>query len=243
MALSVVKAHHNVRGTPLNRTLLSTVLFSLLTVSPAFAQDDDDTAPAAPSSEAPSSEAPSVSSDFAFVYGRNVSQGLNVTGFALEIKKNIGTQLSVGGRLSGLIGVSLKANENSAAAKAYSASPILLKGEYAFSENSKRPYVGLGLGPTFYGGAGAVVTAEGNATQSNAYASKGPALTVMPEIGYDLGRFRIALQHNLLLGSAISVSANVTAGTTGTSTSVDYKTPGMGSTTLQIGGHWGGPKS
>jgi len=177
------------------------------------------------------------SGEVAATYGRNIGQGLNVGGLVGEVKKNIGGQFALGGRFGGLLG----ANMSDGGATGYAATPVLVKAEAFPSQARRRPFIGVGLGATFFSAGGVAVAGEGFGTEAAAYGAQGPLFTAMPEIGLDLGGLRIAVQHSFLMGSASSVGASL-AVPVGTEIS-QYDYPSLGTTTFQIGGHFGGPKS
>jgi hypothetical protein len=203
---------------------LAAVLLSVATVTPARAGDT-----------------PRLSGDIAVTYGRNWGQHLNVAGLAGELKVNVIPQLSVGARVGGAIGAGVGADESGGSAKAYAGMPLMLKGEVFPLASRTRPFVGLGVGVTRASGAGAVASVEETSAAASAYGVKGMMPTLMPEIGVDLGGFRIALQHSALLGSSGAVQQSLEAGAAGTTASTS-RAPGLSGTTLQLGVHLGGPR-
>ncbi|MEQ1505611.1 MAG: hypothetical protein ABMB14_25485 [Myxococcota bacterium] len=182
-------------------------------------------------------DVPTVSGDLALQYGRNWGQHLNLAGIVGEVKINVLPILAVGVRTGGQLGLGVSASESSAEAKFFSNLPLALKAEGYLGTGKTRPYAGLAVGVSRATGAGAF----GSATTASAYSVVGPMGTVMPELGIDLGMFRVALQHSLLFGSASRIAESATAG--GASVSIDPKdAPSLSGTTLQLGIHFGGPR-
>jgi hypothetical protein len=175
------------------------------------------------------------SGDLAMTYGRSVGQELNVGGLVGEIKKNLGARAALGLRAGGLLGADLSANR----ATGYAATPVLLKTDVFLSRARHRPFLGMGVGATFLRTGQVRVDGAGLGTRAEAYGARGPLLTVMPELGVDLAGCRIGLQHSFLIG---------TPGASGASFALDrgaqagrYALPALGTTTVQLGGHFGAP--
>ncbi len=201
---------------------MRTVLFVLgLGISASAAADD--TAP--------------WSGDLAATYGRNIGQGLNVGGLVGEVKKNLGGQFALGLRVGGLLGVGVQDD----GATGYAGTPVLLKTEGFLNKARRRPFLGFGFGGTFFSAGGVVMAGEGLGTSAAAYGAQGPLLTAMPEVGVDLGSLRLAVQHSFLFGSADSVAASVALQLDTPIAEYDY--PSLGTTTFQLGGHFGGPRT
>jgi outer membrane protein X len=69
----------------------------------------------------------------------------------------------------------------------------MLKAEYFLSESSARPFVGLGIGR--YVLAGTAASGSGSAS-----IGVGRHFGVMPQLGINLGSFRLAVAYNILVG-------------------------------------------
>lgn len=114
-------------------------------------------------------------------------------GGIFEPKYAFTEQLLVGLRIDGtaLVGASVSDPQNVLATiRAVAAG--LLKAEYAFLPGDVRPFVGLG------GGWYTAVVLAGGSGGASALAGSGPG--VMPQLGVDLGGFRIAAQYHYLFG-------------------------------------------
>jgi len=175
------------------------------------------------------------SGDIAATYGRSPGQELNVGGLVGEIKKNIGSRFAIGLRAGGLLG----ANLSDGSASGYAATPVLVKTEAFPTRARHRPYLGLGLGATFLSAGGVALDGSGLGTRADAYGARGPLFTVMPDLGVDLAGFRIGVQHSFVMGTPQHVSASL--GLPGVRAHRP-DTPALGTTTLQLGGHFGGPQ-
>lgn len=189
------------------------------------------------SAPARAGDVPLFAGDIGIQYGRNWSQELMIAGLVGEFKVNVLPFVSVGARTGGQLGVSLSANATSAKAKAFTNLPIALKGEVFLGTAPTRPYAGLSMGVSRATGAGAIATT----TSAASYAVQGPMPTLVPEIGLDLGHFRIALAHAWLVGSGRKISEGVTVSDNAVTIS-DDAIPNLSGTTLQLGLHFGGPK-
>jgi hypothetical protein len=181
------------------------------------------------------------SGDLAFTYGRNWSQGLNVAGLVGELKVNVLPQLAVGVRTGGSIGGGVGAGDGEGSARGYAGLPLMLKAEGTPFTSRTRPFVGLGVGVTRAAGGGAMAAVDGDSAESASWSVAGPMPTLMPEIGVDLGGFRISLVHSSLLGSSRAVEQSVEVGPSGASAS-SGDAPGLSGSALQVGVHFGGPR-
>lgn len=176
-------------------------------------------------------DVPLFSGDVAFTYGRNWQQELNVAGIAGELKLNLLPYLAVGVRTGGALGGGLGREEG---ARGYAGLPLILKAEATPLATKVRPYVGLGLGVTRVAAGGAVVVLQTDVRNSRSWSITGPMPTLMPEVGIDLGGFRVALLHASLVGSSRATEQAIGPG--------DYHAPNLSGTVLQLGAHFGGPK-
>ena len=186
-------------------------------------------------------DTPLVAGDIALVYGRNWGQQLNVAGLVGEVKINVHDHVSVGARLGGDLGVAIGASDTAAAARGYAGLPLMAKAEVFALPSRIRPFAGLGLGMTRAAGGGVVAAVGAANAQSSSYSVAGVMPTFMPEIGVDLGKFRIALHHAVLVGSSGAVKRALEVGADGVR-SENLRAPGLSGTRLQLGLHFGGPK-
>jgi len=176
------------------------------------------------------------SGDIAVAYGRSVGQELNVGGLVGEVKKNLGARCAMGLRVGGMLGARMMDDS----ASGYAATPVLFKAEVFPSRARHRPYVGAGVGATFLSAGGVALDGSGLGTRAEAYGARGPLLTAMPELGIDLAGFRLGVQHSFLMGTPSTVGASL--GLPLDAPVRGYDTPPLGTTTLQVGGHFGGPQ-
>ncbi|MEZ4241005.1 MAG: hypothetical protein R3F59_33570 [Myxococcota bacterium] len=181
------------------------------------------------------------SGDLAFLYGRNWGQQLNVAGLAGELKLDLVPQLAIGVRAGGALGGGIGVRGAERSARGYAGLPLLLKAEASPLSSRTRPYVGLAVGVTRAAGGGAMASIEQDAARTASWSVVGPMPTVMPEIGLDLGGFRMALVHASLVGSARAVEQSYEVTADGARTSA-RRAPGLSGTSLQVGVHFGGPK-
>jgi len=79
---------------------------------------------------------------------------------------------------------------------------VLAKGEYYVTDGGVRPIVGLALG--MYDIAGESVAA-GNMGTASVDQTAGRYFGIAPQLGVDLGRVRLAVTYNLILGADIEV--------------------------------------
>lgn len=180
-------------------------------------------------------DVPLLAGDIGFQYGRNWGQELMISGLVGELKLNVLPFVSVGVHTGAQLGVSVSAREGAAKAKAFTNLPLALKGELFLGTGTVRPYGGLAMGVSRATGAGAIASVD----KAASYSVSGPMPTLAPELGLDLGHFRVALTHAWLFGSARRAAASVTGASISTDAGL---APGLSGTTLQLGAHFGGPR-
>lgn len=184
-------------------------------------------------------EVPKLSGDIAVTYGRNFGQRLMVASLAGELKRNVHPQIAVGGRVGGQLGAAL----NGGTARGFLGMPVLAKGELFATESRTRPFLGLGAGLTFTRAAGVWLAVKNGQGEGGGWVVSGPLPTLLPEVGVDIGAFRVAAQYALLIGSANAVSAAVEIdGDGGSNATVGREAPGLNGLVFQLGGHFGGPR-
>jgi len=188
-----------------------------------------------------SAKVPKVAGDIALMYGRNLAQGLNVGGFAFEVKGNVHPQISVGVRPFFEIGAGGSATEDGAEANAFGAVGATAKGEFFLTESKVRPYGALGLGVASINGAGALAAADDDSAEASSWTASGIAPVIYPEVGLDLAKFRVALLYRAPIG-AKGEGAVASVNDQGETTESIEDGPSLGGILLQIGLHFGGPK-
>ncbi len=122
----------------------------------------------------------------------------NGAGFVTEIKVNVHDNIAIGGRVEiammfgGLVG-----SEELPFGMAASALP---KAEYLVGTGPVRPFVALGAG--LYSIASYTIASDPNG-QSGISTTSGRYFGIAPEVGVDLGRFRLAMTYNAILGTSV----------------------------------------
>lgn len=129
----------------------------------------------------------------AFTFGDIKSYGIMAS---VEPKVFILPSLSAGLRIEGdaLFGGSISADTESDIEMGVSSrAAILLKGEYYFTDNNTRPFVGFGLGT--------YTIANTSGGTSGASIAAGNHFGVAPELGVTFGNFRLSAIYHILTGS------------------------------------------
>lgn len=165
-----------------------------------------------------------------------------VAEFGGELKTAVAPNLSVGGRIGGMIGVGLSFDAG-AEARSFVGLPLLAKADLKPFDGDTRALFGLGAGFTLLSAAGTATTISGTSLDTAAWAVTGAIPTLMPEVGVDIKRLRLAVHYNLMLGSGAAVRAAVSASPTGATATVDDNVPGLNGLQLQIGIRFGVPTS
>lgn len=134
------------------------------------------------------------------------SYGRSGFGAVIEPKFNITDNISAGLRFDGVVTFGGTIGpEGSTSVSIGAAAATLLDGEYFLSTSSVRPFVGFGLG--LY----AIASESVEAGDANTSVSQvaGRFFGVAPALGIDLGRLRLAVTYNLILGADIEVRQNI----------------------------------
>lgn len=162
-------------------------------------------------------------------------------GVALEPKFNFTDHLSAGLRLeaSGFLTQDVKvgagAGSTSVSQGARAVTAIAAKGDYYLTTAAVRPFVGLGLGYYRIGAASqSVSTTTGSAAvvqSAGAYRGFG----VAPQVGLNLGGFRLAVMYHALFGSDLVVVTQAAGAAVPTKTTI-----GKNYFAFEIGGTFGG---
>jgi len=184
---------------------------------------------------------PKTSGDLMLTYGRNLGQGLNVGGFAFEVKPLVADRLYVGVRPFLEVGAGVSNSDTEARAEAFFGLGATVKGEYYLSEERTRPYAGLGLGVEYIAAAGALASLEADSGEAAAWESTGTRPVIMPEVGVDLSALRLALIYRAPIGAKGSGTV-LSANAQGESSSEIVDGPHLGGLLFQVGLHFGGPR-
>jgi len=122
----------------------------------------------------------------------------NGVGFVAEIKVNAHDNIAIGGRveIAVMFGGSLGAEELPFGL----AAAALAKGEYLLGTGPVRPFAGLGAGLYSMGSHTIVSDPNGGSGIST---TSGRYFGVAPEVGLDLGRLRLAMTYNAILGTSV----------------------------------------
>ena len=131
-------------------------------------------------------------------------------GASLEPKFTILDPVVIGLRIEGAGHMGGEVTSSSAKISQYASTALMAKGEYYLLPlTSFRPFLGFGAGVFNMGGQN-VSAGQGGGSISQA---AGRYFGVAPQIGIELGRARLALGYNAILGADIEVKQQVSAGT------------------------------
>jgi len=133
-------------------------------------------------------------------------------GGVVEPKFLVRDDLAVGLRVEGMVifGASVDGPEESLSISSGSLASTLLKAEYLVGDLGIRPMVGLGLGIFSIGGQDIGTSTAGTRVDQNL----GRHLGMAPQVGLELGRVRLAVAYNVILGADIEVEQTVGGSTT-----------------------------
>jgi hypothetical protein len=203
------------------RTLARTLAFSGLTFAAAV--------PAARASENISLFR--LDTGLVIPYGPDI--GTWGVGGSVEPKFTILDAVVVGLRLEGAAHIGGKVGDSSVEMSQWASSAFLAKGEYyLFPLSSVRPFAGFGAGIFNMGGQNVSAGAGGGAVSQEA----GRYFGVAPQVGIELGRMRLAVGYNAILGADIEVKQQVS---TGGSAPKPVKAS-RNFVTFELGVRWGG---
>jgi outer membrane protein X len=163
-------------------------------------------------------------------------------GVALEPKYNFTDQLSAGLRLeaSAFVVQDVKVGSGTGSTNvqqgARAVTAIAAKGDYYLTTSSVRPFVGLGLGYYRIGAGSQSVSTSGTGTASVVQtAGSYRGFGVAPQLGLNLGGFRLAATYHLLTGGDIVVATQSVGAPAPTQTKI-----GKNYFAFEIGGTFGG---
>lgn len=126
-------------------------------------------------------------------------------GAIFEAKLNVHDQIAVGARFEGAVMFGGNLDEDDVTISIGALASTLLKGEYYLTTSTVRPFVGLSLG--MYDIVSQTVESSDASTAIDQKA--GRYFGVGPQLGFDLGRLRLAATYNLILGADIEVRQQV----------------------------------
>jgi outer membrane protein W len=137
--------------------------------------------------------------------------------FYLEPSYRVNDQLAVGLRMEGAVvgRVAVVANSTggSAEAEVSANGSYTVNGQYYFSNNTFRPFAGLGLG--IYSLASAKVSGSSSGTGSgSSEVSAGSKFGFYPRVGFDLGHFTMMVEYNIIPSTTANVVVTSGTGTT-----------------------------
>jgi hypothetical protein len=122
----------------------------------------------------------------------------NGVGFVAEIKVNVHDNLAIGGRVE--LAVMFGGHVRDEELPFGLAAAGLLKGEYLLGTGPVRPFAGLGAGLYSMASHSIVRDSDGSSGIST---TSGRYFGVAPEAGVDLGRLRLAVRYNAILGTSV----------------------------------------
>jgi hypothetical protein len=131
-------------------------------------------------------------------------------GVSLEPKVTLLDPLVVGLRFEGAGHMGGEISGSSAKISQYASTAVMAKAEfYPLPLIAVRPFVGFGAGVFNMGGQNVSAGAGGGSISQSA----GRYFGVAPQVGLELGRLRLALGYNAILGADVEVRQQVQAGT------------------------------
>ncbi|MBO0940036.1 hypothetical protein J2I47_26055 [Fibrella sp. HMF5335] len=142
--------------------------------------------------------------------------------FAIEPKYGINDQIDVGLRIEGAaMARNVVVNGNTSSGDAQFASSFILTGNYMFSDEGFRPFVGIGAGIYGVAGTGFTATSGTGGTATNGNIAAASVFGGMGRVGFKTGHFVLGVEYNLIPNSNSVVYDS--QGTTKVGTSVQSK--------------------
>jgi outer membrane protein X len=135
-------------------------------------------------------------------------------GFVAEVKAMANDHVAIGGRVGFDAMFGGHVGRDNLPLDVTMAACALLKGEYLFGTGSVRPFVGLGGGLYTIGSH----SIDAGPNTQGIHTKVGDYFGIAPQLGLDLGRVRVAMTYNAIVGAGIDV--HDTVGTTEMTTSV-----------------------
>jgi outer membrane protein X len=129
----------------------------------------------------------------------------NGTGLVVEIKEMVHDHLAIGGRVEVGVMYGGHVGDDNAAVSIAMAACALAKAEYYVGDGPIRPFAGLGLGAYSIGSE----TVDSGPMTAGVSTTTGRYFGVAPEVGVDLGRVRLAVTYNAIVGASIEVTQTV----------------------------------
>ena len=167
--------------------------------------------------------------DFGFGYANVLDQKTHGGSISVEPKLNILDNLAVGARVEAMIGGGGDVGGETTEVKQHVAVATLLKADYFLTRAAVRPWVGFGVGRYGIAAQGTKTSDDGASVNQNAGAYFG----VAPQIGLEMGGFRIGATYNKIIGAQVEVKQEVGGETRKKTYSHDYVSIELG---FRIGG-------
>ena len=122
--------------------------------------------------------------------------------FAIEPKYGINDQIDIGLRLeSAVMARDLVVNGNTSSGNAQGAFSYVLTGNYMFSDEGFRPFVGIGAGLFGIAGTAFSATSGTGGTSTNGNINAASVFGGMGRIGFKTGHFVLGVEYNLIPNS------------------------------------------
>ena len=147
--------------------------------------------------------------------------------FAIEPKYGINDQIDIGLRLeTAAMARNVVVNGNTSSGSAQGAASYILTGNYTFSDEGFRPFVGIGAGLFGIAGTGFTATSGTGGTATNGNINAATVFGGMARVGFKTGHFVLGVEYNLIPNSnSVVYDSN---GTTQVGTSVQSKNSYVG---------------
>ncbi len=122
--------------------------------------------------------------------------------FAIEPKYGINDQIDIGLRLeSAVMARDLVVNGNTSSGNAQGAFSYVLTGNYMFSDEGFRPFVGIGAGLFGIAGTAFSATSGTGGTSTNGNINAASVFGGMGRVGFKTGHFVLGVEYNLIPNS------------------------------------------
>lgn len=165
-------------------------------------------------------------------------------GLAIEPKYNVTDHLSAGFRLdaAGFVTQDVKVSSGSTSTNvsqgARAVAAFLVKADYYLTDSTVRPFLGIGAGLYRIGAGSQSVSASGSGATVVQTASSFRGFGFAPQLGLNLGGFRLAATYHVLTGGDMVVATQAV----GTSVPTETKLP-KNFFAFEIGGTFGGNRT
>lgn len=165
-------------------------------------------------------------------------------GLAIEPKYNVTDHLSAGFRLdaAGFVTQDVKVSSGSTSTNvsqgARAVAAFLVKADYYLTDSTVRPFLGIGAGLYRIGAGSQSVSASGSGATVVQTASSFRGFGFAPQLGLNLGGFRLAATYHVITGGDMVVATQAV----GTSVPTETKLP-KNFFAFEIGGTFGGNRT